>query len=242
MFEALIHADQYLFSAINGLAGRNETTDEIAQFFRDSYIAKGIPVMLVWWGLWFARGPHTERNRQYLLAGLIASIAAIFAGRALALTLPFRYRPLHHPELEVILPSGMTHEALMGWSSFPSDHAVLFFALATAIFLVHRGLGIVFYIHAAIAVSLPRIFLAIHFPGDVLFGAFVGVSIILFLVFPLTMAIKKFNVLQFIERYSHLSYPIIFFVTFQAASMFDSARELVKLVYHLATPLLSFIQ
>ena len=241
MIETLIQADQYLFSVINGLAGQIGVADNIVLFVIESYVLKGVPVMMVWWGLWFLRSPMADQNRQYLLAGLLASIAAIFAGRSLSLTLPFRYRPLHDPEFEVNLPGGMSDQILTGWSSFPSDHAVLFFAMAAAIFLVHRTLGLVLFLHAATVISLPRIYTAWHFPGDILFGAFVGISITLLLVFPVAGAIKKLGILQLIERYSHFSYPIIFFITFQAASMFDSSRDLIRLIASLTSALMGRI-
>jgi len=241
MIETLTQLDRHIFSMINGLSGQSGVADRIVLFVRDSYVVKGVPVMMVWWGLWFSHSPSANKNRQYLLAGLVAAIAAIFAGRSLALTLPFRPRPLHDPEFDVVLPSGMTHQTLMGWSSFPSDHAVLFFALATAIFLVHRALGIILFLHAAIVISLPRVFSALHFPGDLLSGALIGISITLVLLFPLARAIDKFGVLPLIERYRHFSYPIIFFIAFQAASMFDSSRDLIRLMDSLTSALLGRI-
>lgn len=241
MIETLTQFDRHIFSIINGLAGQSGVADRMVLFVRDSYVLKGVPVMMIWWGLWFDHSPSANKNRQYLLAGLVAAIAAIFAGRSLALTLPFRHRPLHDPEFEVILPSGMTHQTLVGWSSFPSDHAVLFFALATAIFLVHRALGLVLFLHAAIVISLPRMYSALHFPSDILFGALVGVTITVTILSPVTRAIEKFGVLQLIQRYSHFSYPILFFITFQAASMFDSSRDLVRLTYSLTSALVERI-
>jgi len=241
MIETLTQLDRHIFSMINGLSGQSGVADRIVLFVRDSYVVKGVPVMMVWWGLWFSHSPSANKNRQYLLAGLVAAIAAIFAGRSLALTLPFRPRPLHDPEFDVVLPSGMTHQTLMGWSSFPSDHAVLFFALATAIFLVHRALGFALFLHAAIIISFPRMYSALHFPGDILFGALVGASITLLLLFPVTRAIEKFDVLQLIERYRQFTYPILFFITFQVASMFDSSRDLVRLTYSLTSALVGRI-
>jgi hypothetical protein len=52
--------------------------------------------MMVWWGLWFRNtSPPSNLARRKLLAVLVVSIAAIAVGRLLALTLPFRDRPIH---------------------------------------------------------------------------------------------------------------------------------------------------
>jgi hypothetical protein len=60
---------------------------------------------------------------------------------------------------------------LSGWSSFPSDHACLFFALATGLCLISPVIGGLALLHASLIVSLPRIYLGLHYPTDVLAGA-----------------------------------------------------------------------
>ncbi|MFO7904136.1 MAG: phosphatase PAP2 family protein [Pirellulaceae bacterium] len=228
MLETLNHLDHYFFALINGFAGQSSALDRITLFVRDSYILKGVPVMMAWWGLWFVRGARRHRARTYLITGLFAAIASISVGRLLALTLPFRDRPIHHPELEAILPSGMGSQVLVGWSSFPSDHAVLFFALATAIFVVNRALGLILFLHAAIVISLPRVYSGLHFPSDVLFGALLGVSLSLLIFSAATRLTQRLDLIPIIERYSSVAYPILFFITFQVASMFDSVRALLS--------------
>jgi undecaprenyl-diphosphatase len=59
---------------------------------------------------------------------------------------------------------------------FPSDHATGAFAVATAIFLRHRGWGTVALVAAAI-LSIGRVALGVHFPSDVLAGALLGAGV-----------------------------------------------------------------
>jgi undecaprenyl-diphosphatase len=234
LLELLKHADHHLFSMINGLAGEIRGLDRIVVFLRDSYLAKGVPVMMVWWGLWFHRDSRVGQSRERLLAVLAVSIAAIFVGRLSALALPFRDRPLHDAALEVIVPTGASAGTLMGWSSFPSDHAVLFFALATGIFLVNRVFGIILFIHAAIIISIPRIYSGLHFPGDILFGALIGIVVTLVILFGVARLLNRHSVVSLVSRYSHISYPVLFLITFQTASMFDSSRDLLGFLYGIA--------
>ncbi|TVP77657.1 MAG: phosphatase PAP2 family protein [Puniceicoccaceae bacterium] len=219
---------------INGLAGEIRGVDRVVVFLRDSYLAKGVPVMMVWWGLWFHSDPRGGQSRERLLAVLAVAITAIFVGRLSALTLPFRDRPLHDAALEVIVPTGARAETLMGWSSFPSDHAVLFFALATGIFLVNRVFGVLLFIHAALIISIPRIYSGLHFPGDILFGALIGIGVTLVIFFGIARWLSRHSIVSLASRYGYISYPLLFFITFQTASMFDSSRDLVQFVYGIA--------
>lgn len=226
MLGLLQQLDHATFSLINGLVGHSGALDQLVRFILYSDIAKGIPVMMIWWGLWFRdTAPSSNLARQRLLAVLAVAFAAIFAGRLLALTLPFRYRPIHSPEIDVALPANMSPSLLQGWSAFPSDHAVLFFALAAGIYMVHRWLGLLLFAHAAIVVSVPRIYFGVHWPGDILFGALIGIFITLMLVPHITRLFARHDALIIESRYPFLVYPALFFITFQVASMFGSLRE-----------------
>ena len=63
---------------------------------------------------------------------------------------------------------------------FPSDHATASFAIATAIFLRHRGWGLL-ALGAAAILSVGRVALGDHFPSDVLAGAALGAAAALLL-------------------------------------------------------------
>lgn len=57
--------------------------------------------------------------------------------------------------------------------SFPSDHATAAFAIAVALFLRHRKAGWLALGMAAL-VSIGRVAVGTHYPGDVLAGAAIG--------------------------------------------------------------------
>jgi undecaprenyl-diphosphatase len=232
LLELLEHIDHAAFSLINGFVGRAPAVDRIILFLRDSDISKGIPVMMIWWGLWFRdNAPLSTLARQRLLAVLLVSIAAIFAGRLLALTLPFRDRPIHSSEIDIALPANMSSSLLQGWSAFPSDHAVLFFALAAGIYLIHRWLGLLLFLHATIVVSIPRIYSGLHWPSDMLFGALIGISLTIVFVPYAARLFARHNTLMIERRYPFVLYPALFFITFQAASMFDSLRTALLFIF-----------
>jgi undecaprenyl-diphosphatase len=67
--------------------------------------------------------------------------------------------------------------------SFPSDHATGGFALACGMLLYDRFVGAVLLMLAA-ALAFARVYVGIHYPGDVLAGAGIGVLATLALAIP----------------------------------------------------------
>jgi membrane-associated phospholipid phosphatase len=60
--------------------------------------------------------------------------------------------------------------------AFPSGHAMVFMALAIAIFLTHKKAGYIF-IFFAILIGLARIIAGVHFPADILGGFILGAAL-----------------------------------------------------------------
>ena len=83
------------------------------------------------------------------------------------------------PVLEGLPPLGGAPSSL----SFPSAHAVSSFAVATAMVRVDPATAGAFVV--AIALSLGRPYLGMHYPSDVLAGAFIGIA--LGLIVPLSL-------------------------------------------------------
>ncbi len=62
--------------------------------------------------------------------------------------------------------------------SFPSDHAVMAGAVTAGLFLAHRRLGAV-AAAAALLMAFSRVYIAAHYPWDVLAGLVLGASVAL---------------------------------------------------------------
>jgi undecaprenyl-diphosphatase len=153
--------------------------------------------------------------------------------RALVLTLPYRLRPLHEEGLNFLLPYGMSPTTLEGLSSFPSDHAVLFFALSTGLLFISRKVGTFALSYTALFIIFPRIYLGLHYPTDIIAGAIIGMTIALLG----NIYLIKSKRLQSIANWSYskpnLFYPVFFLFTYQIADMFESSRAIISMGFRL---------
>jgi len=231
--------DQVIFDLINGWAGQSESLDSFVYYLNKTVLFKGIPPMMLFWFLWFLPADAASRYREKLMALLVIAIAAILVGRILQIFLPIVDRPVNTPNLSFNLPLADYNPPGPDWSSFPSDHAVLFFAVATCFWFVNKYAGMVAYLHAFAIVTIPRIFLAMHWPSDILGGLVVGAAIALLLMRPVTRVFSKVSDTKVFDRYEYLLYPVLFFLTFQIATMFDSARWFASAAFKAVRQLVS---
>jgi undecaprenyl-diphosphatase len=211
-----------------------------------SYVAKcnllkgGILVVIFWWG-WFKTTANLAHIRIHLISTLLGSLVAITFARLLALQLPIRYRPLQENGLNFLLPYGMQTNAMEGWSSFPSDHAVLFFALSAGMFYISKRIGVFALIYTIVVIMLPRIYLGLHYPTDVIAGAIIGIATTLLFNSTLFTENLSSRVYNFAIKKPEIFYPIFFFITYQIAILFDDSRSLIGFIYRMSRTILHHI-
>ena len=169
--------DRAIISFLNGFAHQSWTFDScVVLLSRNNLFKGGIVTAILWWA-WFGLEKNKEERNKPMLCALLSCFLALFVARALALTLPFRFRPIHTHELQLRLPYDLEPGTAESWSSFPSDHVTLFFSLAMSIFLMSRTMGTVAFAYVVGIISLPRIYLGLHYPTDIVAGALVGMVI-----------------------------------------------------------------
>ena len=114
----------------------------------------GVITGIVWW-LWF-RNEDDRRTREALLTTIIASFPALAIARVLSWIVN-RTRPVIEKRYSFRIPYGEAAK-WEGPSSFPSDHAVFFFALAMGIFFASRRAGWFAFFYISVLICLPRFF------------------------------------------------------------------------------------
>lgn len=225
--------DLSIMAYVNQLSQYSWALDRLILFLSGNHLLKGgVFCVLIWWA-WFKENEHQSLNREHLTTTLISCVIAMSIARVMALSLPFRPRPLYEDNLVFLLPYGMEKTNMESWSSFPSDHAALFFTLATGLFFVSRKLGAFALVYALVFIALPRIYLGLHYPTDIIFGAAIGITTC-FLAN--TYLVPRKN-LKLIASWSYSKpdyfYPVFFIFTYQIADLFNGFRAFISAAYKL---------
>jgi undecaprenyl-diphosphatase len=219
--------DSFILTFLNQFAHRWYALDSAMVFLAENSLVKGGFIAAVLWWIWFDLQDRS-RHEEILISTLAASAVAVLAARALALALPFSTRPLYDPDLHFQQAFNVESIHLDGWSSFPSDHAALFFALATGIFVSYRGMGVLAFLHAFFIVSLPRVYLGIHYPTDVIVGAMMGSIITYLFTTPKARQVISWLPIQWMHKHPSSFYACFFLASWQLVTLFNGLLEVLR--------------
>jgi len=114
------------------------------------------------------------------------------------------------------------------WSSFPSDHAALFFALGLGVWHVSRKGGIALLLYILLFICLPRLYVGIHYPSDILAGAILAYWAVALLGARKINEIWTKPLFLLLERSPGFFYAMFFLLTFQIATLFWDIRTLLS--------------
>ena len=223
--EAAAQFDLSLFHIINGWCG-SWLLDRIAWFAQGDALFKGGFVMAAYWWFWFVPSRQDD-HRRTIIAALLGTILALMLARTLASIMPFRPRPLATAGIDFrppSLPDGVQQLRMEAWSSFPSDHAAMFFALAYGLWRLSRPVGAVAMVFATFWVGFVRIYLGIHYPSDMVVGAAIGLACG-HIMRSLNIDRAAAPVLAFQQTFPQRFYAAMFLVTYEVAVLFDNVRH-----------------
>lgn len=156
--------DDALFAAINGLAGHHAMLDDICVLASSAgpYLLIGALALL-----WFWPGDRSRRDRRQrdVMIALFSTAVALVLNQAI-IHLWNRPRPFVMHAATLLLPP--SHDP-----SFPSDHASFGFAIAMALILSSRRIGLPALLFAGI-LAFSRVYTGEHYVSDVVAGALIG--------------------------------------------------------------------
>lgn len=167
--ETIIEWDKKLFLAIN--AHHHPALDQVMFFLSDKLV--WIPLYLFL--LFIILKEYRNDSWAPLIGILIMIVLSDQINTSLLKPLVQRLRPTHDASLKdlVHIVNGYTG----GKFGFASSHASNTFALATFFWMLFNGKRkwmLLLFIWATL-VSYSRIYLGVHFPGDVLTGIVIGI-------------------------------------------------------------------
>ncbi|MCX4151401.1 MULTISPECIES: phosphatase PAP2 family protein [Paraburkholderia] len=195
----------------------------------DLYTFKGLVLIPILWWMWFKPSQHGEWEREMVIATIVGGLLALAIGRLLADYLPFRVRPIYNPELHLHFPSASLRD-VRTWSSFPSDHAMLWMSVATGIFLVWRRVGVLALLYTAIFICMPRVYLGLHYPTDILAGAAIGIIITYVMTRDSVRTRFAVPILGWIQRFPGGGYTLAFLLCFELITQSVEIRLLEQSV------------
>lgn len=185
-------------------------------------LLRGIPVFLPLLLLWF--GNTSTERRSRILTGLLATCAAVGISVSMQYLIPVHTRP--------VLDSSLTLQmATQNWdhdSSFPSDTAMLYFALSTTIFLLSRRAGIAVWLWSLLSAGLCRVALGWHYPSDILGSILIAPTVVM-LLDRSGFVRRRIEALldSFRERMAIINALLVLFIA-EAYNLFPGLRSLVE--------------
>ncbi|GAA1070917.1 MULTISPECIES: phosphatase PAP2 family protein [Kitasatospora] len=134
-----------------------------------SALGLGVFALLMLGGWWRARGAAPEVMARALAAPVV--VVAAYAADTVFKSAVEEVRPCRQLAVRATLEGC---PAAGDWS-FPSNHTVIAFAAAAALWTADRRLGAVALV-AAVLMGASRVWVGVHYPHDVLAGAVIGVA------------------------------------------------------------------
>lgn len=173
MIDKLEHLDQQVFLFLNSLHA--PWLDPVMYALSGKLIWLPLYVAILAW-----LGVREKKKFLFMVLFILLAVILTDQGTNLLKFTVRRLRPCHEPSLEGLVH--MVGTRCGGLYSFVSAHAANSFNVAfISLLFIRKNWFTVFIISWAIIIGYSRIYLGVHYPGDVLcgslWGAFIGWSV-----------------------------------------------------------------
>ena len=229
--------DRVLVLSANQLAGQNVALDKLIYDIANSPLLKGGVFLAAYWWLWFEAKDGVREQRRDVVVGLLAASLVAVASRLLAdfPALPPAAAAYAGPR-DTPRPRRQSF-TLNAFSSFPSDHAALFFALSVPLWRRSHWLGAAAALWTVLVICLPRVYLGYHWPSDVVAGAAMGVVLMLVLCRLIGATALPDGAIRFSASHPPAFYALAWLFSLELAALFVDVRAFLLDAAHLAKAL-----
>ncbi len=153
-----------LFFKINNLIGKSKFLDTLS-YFCAHWLIYIVGASILSWGVFILAAEDPEAFIFMIKLLLTSLVTAEIISYGIALVWRHSRPIVEFPNIKTLLHS------VEKWKSFPSDHTIIVFTIAFVTYMV----GASFFLYAlflllALAVSIGRIFVGVHYPRDVVGG------------------------------------------------------------------------
>lgn len=205
--------------------------NQIVHYISGSNLFKGLPIIGVLWYFWFRDTDPKSDSRRIIIATLLGCVLAVLIARIANNIGPYQPRPFadaalaYHQHVGLPVPES---QALYIWNSFPSDHAALFFSLATGIFLISRSAGWLAYLYVLIFIALPRVYLGLHYPSDIIAGGILGIGCVALSTRNNVIALYDRQRIRLQDKYPAAFQAALFVISVEIGTLFGDIRLLLE--------------
>jgi len=137
------------------------------------FLARWFAWIIIGCGILFFIFEYRNHPKK-LFVEIIATASTVFVAWGISAII----KNITHVARPFVVSGGVSNFYVAGNASFPSGHATVFFALATAIYLYNKRVGVFFYL-AAVIIATSRVLVGVHYSIDVILGALIGIVVAL---------------------------------------------------------------
>ncbi len=219
--------DIAVVKAMNGFLGVSPLFDKAIWIVSSNPIFKGFLFVSVLWLLGARESGERDGGLAFALRWIGGLALGLLLARLLQNFVPAHLRPISEPALALRAYREADNAYFARLYSFPSDHAVMFCALSTAIWSRSRSLGVVAFAWSIFLICLPRLYFGYHYPGDLIAGAALGVAVMAAALAAPVPRMLLSRARAFELRAPGVGQGLAFFVSAEIAVNFDHVREIV---------------
>jgi membrane-associated phospholipid phosphatase len=219
--------DKEILLTLNSFGGGNKDLWE----FANNSLFRGFPLFFSLCALWFSGGDRERRARMLagLLAVSLATILSVWSQFHIAVhTRPILDSALH---LDTVVAPWTWDRT----SSFPSDTATLFFALAAVVFVEKRLVGLFCFIWVATVIAIPRVIFGFHYASDIIGSLVLGSACVFLFADSAHLRSLFERALMWFENRMYVVHALLFVFLAEASDLFLSlqalGKELVRLLH-----------